>query len=75
MALSLTCKTLLRLSASRRYFFRPCSSVCPEKKGLVLGVYSDDDCEGLELTPAAEKYNQISKGKLVEHIELSVFFS
>ncbi|RZC40294.1 Peptidase M17 N domain containing protein [Asbolus verrucosus] len=36
----------------------------------VLGVYGDDECEGLELTPAAEKFNQISQGKLSDQLKL-----
>ncbi|XP_044257997.1 cytosol aminopeptidase-like isoform X3 [Tribolium madens] len=71
MALSLTCKKLLRLSVTSRYFFRSCSSTCPEKKGLILGVYCDDECEGLELTPATEKYNQKCQGRLLEQIKLT----
>ncbi|KAJ3654161.1 hypothetical protein Zmor_013372 [Zophobas morio] len=70
MALSLRCKRLLRLSIPSRHFLRSCSTTLPEKKGLVLGVYSDDECGGLELTPAAQKYNQISQGKLLEQLKL-----
>lgn len=39
------------------------------QKGLVLGVYYEEG-KNFKLTPAAEHYNTISKGKLVEYINL-----
>ncbi|XP_022903547.1 cytosol aminopeptidase-like isoform X2 [Onthophagus taurus] len=39
------------------------------KKGLVLGVYTEEG-KPFKLTAAAEYYNKVSNGQLVKHIEL-----
>lgn len=41
------------------------------QKGVVLGVYRSDG-KNIELTPAAEAYNKVSNGKLLENIKLWV---
>ncbi|CAG9822474.1 unnamed protein product [Phaedon cochleariae] len=59
----------LRLSLTAKVFTRFSSS--NPRNGLVLGVYTDADNNGVQMTPCAQKYNECSNGKLMEQIRLA----
>lgn len=40
------------------------------QKGLVLGVYKEEGRNDVGLTPSAAKYNEITKGKLLDSVKL-----
>lgn len=40
------------------------------QKGLVLGVYKEEDKISVSLTPSAAKYNEITQGKLLDSLRL-----
>ncbi|XP_018562536.1 cytosol aminopeptidase isoform X2 [Anoplophora glabripennis] len=71
MALSLKCNKFLRLSYLIRNLSRYSSNTTCERKGLVLGVYSNEQNDGIELTPSAEKFNKKTQGRLLEQLKLA----
>ncbi|KAK9758911.1 hypothetical protein QE152_g653 [Popillia japonica] len=72
MAVILRTGSLFRLSKVVPVFGLRCASSLKVKKGLVVGVYSEEDKGTVDLTRSAETYNKISNGKLLEHIKLFV---
>ncbi|KAK5650428.1 hypothetical protein RI129_001457 [Pyrocoelia pectoralis] len=40
------------------------------RKGLVIGVYSEKDKQGFQLSPNAAKYDQHVEGKICESLKL-----
>nr|CAI5817959.1 unnamed protein product [Callosobruchus analis] len=69
MALALKACERIRLYPSLLNL-RYSSQIASNRKGLVLGVYTNKNEDGVELTPAAECYNKITQGKLLEQIKL-----
>ncbi|GJQ69560.1 hypothetical protein Trydic_g6656 [Trypoxylus dichotomus] len=69
MAAVLRTGRLFRLSTIVQIVPRYNSSL-KVKKGLVVGAYTEEGKQGVELTQSAEIYNKISSGKLLEHIKL-----
>ncbi|KAJ8957594.1 hypothetical protein NQ314_006520 [Rhamnusium bicolor] len=51
--------------------FQDFLQIQPRKGGDLFWVSTNEENNGVELTPSAEKYNQISQGKLLEQIKLS----
>ncbi|KAK4883108.1 hypothetical protein RN001_006427 [Aquatica leii] len=69
MAMFLKGRAFLRLSSVHISQFR---RICdPSRKGLLLGVYSEEN-QGVTLTDAGNKYNQSINGKLCPALNLSV---
>ncbi|CAH1958634.1 unnamed protein product [Acanthoscelides obtectus] len=71
MAFALKACGRIRLYSSLQNLIRFSSQTASNRKGLVLGVYTNKNEDGVELTLAAECYNKITRGKLLEQIKLA----
>ncbi|XP_060523712.1 cytosol aminopeptidase-like isoform X2 [Cylas formicarius] len=71
MALVIKSYCIPRLYTLYRTFRKFSSTSSANRKGLVLGVYSAEDGKDIKLSERAEKFNQVSQGKLLESIHLT----